>query len=84
MRIDVNDIVALPAFAPYPRYGRLVRCEGDTTHVTDVHCGDPRCLAEHQHSDQAWRAEELESAAAYQPRAAWESGRKSAPNAIVR
>ena len=72
----------LPGYAPYPRYGRVAEIAVDErVHVTQVQCGDPRCAAEHQHADQVWRLEQLEAAQAYQPRAQWEQGRRSSPNA---
>jgi hypothetical protein len=84
MPIHKDDIVTLPGYAPYPRYGRVVAHEnGDRVRVTDVHCGDPRCASEHRHEDQVWRAADLEAAQAYQGRASWEAGRKSSPNAPV-
>ncbi len=82
MRIQIDDVVTLPGYAPYPRYGRVVaREDGDRVRVTDVHCGDPRCASEHRHGDQFWRVADLEAAQAYQARAEWEAGRKSSPNA---
>ncbi len=84
MRIQIDDIVALPGYAPYPRYGRVVtRADGDRLRITDVHCGDPRCAAEHRHGDEVWEAADLEAVRAYQARAGWEAGRKSSPNAPV-
>jgi hypothetical protein len=84
MRIIVDDIVMLPGYAPYPRYGRVARFEdGDRVHVTDVQCGDPRCAAEHKHGDLVWPLTDLRAAQAYQARAGWEAGRKSSPNAPV-
>lgn len=84
MLIQVDDILMVPGYAPYPRYGRVAAIE-DAEHVrvTQVQCGDPRCLAEHRHADQVWSLAELESARNYQPRARWELGRKSSPNAPV-
>jgi hypothetical protein len=84
MSINVGDIVMHPGYAPYPRYGRVVRVEsGGGVGVTQVHCGDPRCNAEHAHADQVWQATELLAGGGYQPRASWELGRKSSPNATV-
>jgi hypothetical protein len=84
MSIKVGDIVMHPGYTPYPRYGRAVRFEdGGCVGVTQVHCGDPRCNAEHVHADQVWQAAELLGAGGYQPRASWELGRKSSPNATV-
>lgn len=84
MSIKVGDIVMHPGYTPYPRYGRVVRFEnGGCVGVTQVHCGDPRCSAEHVHADQVWPATELLAASGYQPRASWELGRKSAPNALA-
>ncbi|MFQ5665650.1 MAG: hypothetical protein ACE5I7_04385 [Candidatus Binatia bacterium] len=82
MPVQIADIVMLAENAPYPRYGRVVRREGAAhVRVTDVQCGDPRCVAEHRHAEQVWRVADLLAARAYQPRAAWEAGRKSSPNA---
>jgi hypothetical protein len=84
MTIEPNDIVMHPAYAPYPLYGLVVKVEdGDRVVVTQVHCGDPRCSAEHQHADQVWCIADLRKAGAYQPQAEWEHGRKSSPNAPV-
>ncbi len=84
MLIHIDDIVMLPGYAPYPRYGRVAKIEdGGRLHVTQVQCGDPRCAAEHQHTDQVWPLAELYAANAYQPRADWEEGRKSSPNTPV-
>jgi hypothetical protein len=84
MAIQTNDIVMHPAYAPYPRYGRVVKLEdADRVQVTQVHCGDPRCNAEHQHVDQVWQIADLRDAHGYQPRASWELGRKNSPNAPV-
>jgi hypothetical protein len=84
MSTQLNQTVMLPGYAPYPRYGRVAEIlDPDQVRVTDVICGDPRCAAEHFHGDQLWNAFELEAAAAYQPRAPWEHGRKSSPNATV-
>jgi hypothetical protein len=83
MSIVTIDLVAFPGFTPYPRYGRIVAFEDSNVRVTDVHCGDPRCLAEHKHGDQVWSLAELQAAQAYQPQAEWELGRKSAPNAAA-
>ena len=84
MPVQINDIVMHPAYAPYPRYGRVVRLEDDDrVAVTQVHCGDPRCSAEHNHADQVWPLAQLLAAGGYQPRAAWELGRKNSPNATV-
>lgn len=82
MSVRVDDIVMHPAYAPYPRYGRVVKVEdGDRVLVAQVHCGDPRCNAEHTHADQVWPVAELTAARVYQPRAAWELGRKNSPHA---
>jgi hypothetical protein len=84
MLVHIGDIVMLPAYVPYPRYGRVVTIEEpDMVHVTDVQCGDPRCAAEHRHGDQVWRATDICAARAYQGRADWEHGRKSSPNAML-
>jgi hypothetical protein len=84
MLIAIDDIVMLPGYAPYPRYGRVATIEADDrVRVTNVQCGDPRCAAEHRHGDQMWSRAELRAAQAYQPRAPWEHGRKSSPNAPV-
>jgi hypothetical protein len=83
MLVQIDDIVMLPGYAPYPRYGRVVKIEGDRVVVTQVQCGDPRCAAEHRHGDVTWNAADLEAAHAYQPRAAWEHGRHSSPNAVI-
>ncbi len=83
MLIQIDDTVMLPGYAPYPRYGRVAKIDGDRVLVTQVHCGDPRCAAEHHHGDVAWPLEELRAVRAYQPRAEWEEGRKSSPNAVV-
>lgn len=81
MQARIGDVVMLPKYVPYPRYGRAVRMEEDRVYVTDVACGDPRCAAEHRHADEAWLLAEVRAADAYQPRAVWEHGRKSSPNA---
>ena len=82
MVIQFDSIVMLPGYAPYPRYGRVAKIEDDNhVHVTGVHCGDPRCAPEHHHGDVVWPLEELRAVRAYQPRAEWEEGRKSSPNA---
>jgi len=84
MPLTPDQIVMLPGYAPYPRYGRIAETvEADRVRVTAVQCGDPRCAAEHHHADQVWSTAELEAAAAYQPRAPWEHGRRSSPNAVV-
>lgn len=84
MLVQIGDIVMLPGYTPYPRFGRVVKLEdGDRVCVTDVQCGDPRCAAEHRHGDQTWLAADVCAATAYQPRANWEEGRKSSPNAPV-
>ena len=84
-RMDVHSgsLVMLPGYAPYPRYGHVVKVEDGRAHVTHVHCGDPRCAAEHHHGDAAWPFEEVRAVQAYQPRADWEEGRLSSPNAVV-
>ena len=82
MAIQIGDVVMLPGYAPYPRYGRIAsRPDADHMLVTGVQCGDPRCAAEHRHADQVWSTADIEAARAYQPRARWEEGRKSSPNA---
>ena len=74
----IADMVMLPGVAPYPRYGRVVKIEdGERVRVTDVQCGDPRCVSEHHHGDQIWRTADLLDVRAYQARAEWELGRKS-------
>ena len=81
MDIEIGTVVMLPGYAPYPRYGRLLkRLEDGRWLVGQVQCGDPRCAAEHCHADAAWSPEGLQAAAVYQPRAPWEHGRKSSPN----
>jgi hypothetical protein len=80
--VEIGDIVMLPGYAPYPRYGRVTQVENaDRVHVTDVQCGDPRCLAEHKHGDQVWHVADIRAVGAYQARANWEHGRLSSPNA---
>lgn len=82
MPVQVDDVVMLPGYAPYPRYGRVTKVADDgRVHVTAVQCGDPRCATEHQHADCIWPAAEVVGASAYQARASWEEGRKSSPNA---
>ena len=82
MLIKVGDIIMHPAYAPYPWYGRVVKLEDNNrVLVTQVHCGDPRCNAEHIHTDEVWQSAEVLSVRAYQPRATWELGRKNSPNA---
>ena len=84
MPIQIDAIVMLPGFKPYPRYGRVTKhIDDERVLVTQVQCGDPRCAAEHQHGDGVWNAAELEATQAYQPRAPWEHGRKSSPNTPV-
>jgi len=84
MEIRRDEMVTLPGYVPYPRFGRVARIDADGRGVvTDVQCGDPRCAAEHHHSDQVWRLDQLEAARAYQPRAEWEGGRVSSPNAVL-
>lgn len=83
MQVKVGDVVMLPNYAPYPRYGRVVRNEEKQLHVAGVSCGDPRCAAEHQHHDEVWPLGDVRAADAYQPRAPWEHGRKSSPNAPI-
>lgn len=82
MEVALGTLVSLPRFTPYPRYGTVtaVLDSGEVV-VAHVHCGDPRCSAEHAHGSQTWPLAEVEAANAYQPRAAWERGRKGAPNA---
>ena len=63
---------------------RVVKIEdGGAVHVTNVQCGDPRCVAEHRHAEQVWPAAAVCAARAYQARAGWEEGRKSSPNAPI-
>lgn len=83
MNVQIGSVVMLPGYAPYPRYGHVVKVEEGRVHLTHVHCGDPRCAAEHHHGDVVWPLEELLAVQAYQPRADWEEGRKSSPNAAV-
>jgi hypothetical protein len=84
MALEIGEVVMLPGYAPYPRYGRVAAREADgRVRVAAVHCGDPRCAAEHRHGDQVWPVAALLAAQAYQPRAPWEEGRKSSPNAPV-
>jgi hypothetical protein len=84
MPVEPGDTVMLPGYTPYPRYGRVGACEdADRVRVTEVQCGDPRCAAEHQHHDETWRLADLAAAHAYQPRAGWEEGRTSSPNAPI-
>jgi len=74
----------LPGYLPYPRYGRVAKLlDEKSVLISQVHCGDPRCAAEHAHGDGVWPADALEAVAAYQPRATWEHGRKSSPNAPI-
>lgn len=84
MKIPPGTLVTLPGFHPYPRYGWVRAAHEDgSVEVGGVHCGDPRCAAEHAHGPARWNAAEIEAATAYQPRAPWEHGRKGAPNAFV-
>jgi len=84
MAITIDATVMLPGYAPYPRYGRVVKLVDDAhVQVIAVQCGDPRCAAEHMHGDGVWACADLEAANAYQPRAGWESGRKSSPNTPI-
>ena len=84
MQVQINDVVMLPGYQPYPRYGRVAAIEEEgVVRVTNIACGDPRCAAEHQHGDGVWRAADLEAANSYQPRAHWEEGRWSSPNVPV-
>lgn len=84
MNVAVGTLVTLPGFTPYPRYGRVVEISDEgLARVAKVHCGDPRCAAEHVHGPQDWPVADLEAATAYQPRAPWEYGRKGAPNAVL-
>lgn len=84
MTIPKDTLVMLPGYAPYPRYGRVDRyADAENVVVNRVQCGDPRCAAEHTHGDVVWRAAELEATQAYQPRAGWELGRRSSPNAPI-
>jgi len=81
MDIGIGSVVMLPGYAPYPRYGRLLKqVEEGQVLVGQVQCGDPRCAAEHHHGDVVWSPEAVQAAGAYQPRAPWEHGRKSSPN----
>jgi len=82
--VQIDQIVTLPGYQPYPRFGRVAKLLDDgSVLVTAVQCGDPRCAAEHAHGDVAWPAAALEATQAYQPRATWELGRKSSPNTPV-
>jgi hypothetical protein len=84
MEIALGTMVTLPGFTPYPRYGRVTAIlDSGEAVVAHVHCGDPRCSAEHAHGTQTWPTATLEATTAYQPRAAWEHGRKGAPNASL-
>jgi hypothetical protein len=84
MQVKIGDVVMHPGYQPYPRYGRVIRqLDDDQILVTQVQCGDPRCAAEHHHGDLVWSAADVVAALAYQPRADWEEGRKSSPNALV-
>ena len=84
MQVRIDDVVMLPGYQPFPRYGRVAAIEeGERVRVTGIACGDPRCAAEHQHGDMVWRMADIESAKSYQPRARWESGRRSSPNVPV-
>lgn len=84
MHVAVGDLVMHPGYHPYPRYGRVAaRLDDGHVRVTAVQCGDPRCAAEHAHGDLEWPESEVVAAAAYQPRADWEAGRTSSPNAVV-
>ena len=84
MPIPLNATVMLPSYTPYPRYGRVASHEdAQRVRVTRVQCGDPRCTAEHKHADEVWTVADLLVAGVYQPRASWEEGRKSSPNAPV-
>ena len=84
MPIPAGATLMLPGYAPYPRYGRVVSHQDvERVSVTQVQCGDPRCVAEHVHADETWSVADLLVAGAYQPRASWEEGRKSSPNAPV-
>jgi hypothetical protein len=81
MLIRIGDVVMLPGYAPYPRYGCVAEIEDDERlRVTQVQCGDPRCAAEHHHGDVVWSGADVVAVRAYQPRAEWEEGRKSSPN----
>jgi hypothetical protein len=83
MSVPIGSVVMLPGYAPYPRYGHVAKVEGGQACLTHVHCGDPRCASEHHHGDMTCPVDELLAAQAYQPRADWEEGRKSSPNAIT-
>ncbi len=84
MRVRQGELVCLPRFAPYPRYGRVVRqVDEERVLVTQVQCADPRCSSEHQHADAVWSLAEVESAHAYQGRAQWEEGRLNSPNPVL-
>ena len=84
MNVQLDSMVMLPGYAPYPRYGRVAKLVDDEhVLVTEVICGDPRCATEHAHNDGVWKASDLEAVQAYQPRAGWELGRKSSPNAVI-
>lgn len=84
MHVAIGDLVMHPGYEPYPRYGRVAALlDGGRIRVTAVQCGDPRCASEHAHGDLEWPADEVVAAGAYQPRAAWEEGRMSSPNAVL-
>ena len=74
----------IPGYSPYPRYGRVAKAvDAECVLLTQIQCGDPRCAAEHAHSDLVCRTTVLEAVQAYQPRAGWELGRRSSPNAVI-
>ncbi len=83
MNVQIGSLVMLPGYAPYPRYGYVSSVEDGQARLTHVHCGDPRCASEHHHGDMACAVAELLAVHAYQPRADWEEGRKSSPNAVT-
>ena len=83
MAIEVGAMVMVPAYAPYPRFGRVAAIDDGQVHVVQVQCGDPRCMSEHRHADQTWHLADLEAAETYQPRASWEEGRRNSYNAPV-
>jgi len=83
MNVQIGSLVMLPGYAPYPRYGYVTKVEDGRAQLTHVHCGDPRCASEHHHGDITCPVDELLAAQAYQPRADWEEGRRSSPNAVT-
>ncbi|MBI3785854.1 MAG: hypothetical protein HY270_20875 [Deltaproteobacteria bacterium] len=84
MKVEMDAMLMLPGYAPYPRYGRVTKfVDDDHVLVAQVTCGDPRCAAEHTHAEVVWDIKDLEATQAYQPRADWELGRLSSPNAVI-